>query len=241
MTTKQQKAAEIKQEELSIDLNKMWTPSELITNAYKEANAMDLFFADRSEFVNERRIWDASRASDPPAAIKHNIFSLYRKVVGSKEYLLFHETLYTTDYFKNGVDWTRYLGVVTVPKIVRRRSINPATIKSNTDRVSPSDGPPEVESNEDVYLWPFEQVKKQIRSWREQGVIPQTAKFIAWVPPNKYSVINFEDFLELEIEDLVLINKMGSKLTGLYKPGDPAILQTLKAMMKDAVKEQLAK
>jgi len=118
--------------EARIDLDRVWIPSELVTNAYKGANAMELFAFDRdskSEYFNEARIWTAARASDPPAKIGHNIFSLYRKKVGNKEYLLFHEKLWTHDYFQNILDWSRYLRVVAVPVIVRKRSINPAAIR----------------------------------------------------------------------------------------------------------------
>lgn len=243
MTTKQQKA--VTAEDISIDLNRVWTPSELITKAYTDANALDMWLDKdlKSEYVNEKRIFTAAANSEPPAPIKHNIFQLYRKVVGSREYLLLHELLSTTDYFKNSLTWTRYLGMVSVPKIVRTRSINVASIKTGSDRVRPSEGPAEIEGHENVYLWPFEQVKKQLLQWRAAGVIPDTAKYIAWTqnPPMKYSVINFENFLELPMEDLVLINKMGSKLEGLYKPGDPEMLKVLKTMMKDAVREGLTK
>lgn len=232
-------------EDLKIELNKVWTPSELILNAYKAANAMDLFWPHKSEYINEARIFTASDASDPPAAIKHNIFSLYRKQVGTKEFLIFHELLYTTDYFQNKLDWTRTLGKVEVPRIVKHKSINPAAIRNagGTGRISPSEGPPEIDSMEDVYLWEFQSVKNQLEQWHHQGVISPTAKFIAWIPPNKWSVRSFREFMDLSLPDLELIARLGSKVTSILGPEamSKEILQELRETAKATIKEELAK
>jgi len=87
LTTKQKAITK----EARIDLDRVYNPHELVTDAYKEADAEHLFFPHESRYVNEARIWRASKSQDPPAKIYHNIFALYRKKVGNKEYLLFHE------------------------------------------------------------------------------------------------------------------------------------------------------
>lgn len=221
--------------EAKIDLDRVWTPHELVTNAYKEADA--LFFQHESRYINEARIWTASKASNPPAKIGHNIFTLYRKRVGNREFLLFHEKLWTTDYFQNILDWSRYLGMVEIPVIVKKRGINVAAIRSDTDKVSPTDGPPEIHNLEKKYLWEFSKYKNQLEQWYKDGVISPDCHMYCWVDENKYKVTSFENFVSLPIEDLILLGKIGRRFEGVLKPGDYNSIETLRSLVKEELQK----
>ena len=78
----------------------------------------------------------AAKASKKP--IKHIIFSLYRKQVGSKEYCYFFDLTVAKDYFQNNVDHTRLIGRWEKPLITRQRFYDPATLKTGNQEPTES-------------------------------------------------------------------------------------------------------
>lgn len=189
------------------------------------------------EIDNENRVFRASKASGSP--IKHKITGVYRKKVGNKEYVVFHEHLATFDYFKNPVDHSRTLGKVEVPIIIRRFGINPATIRSNHQQVTPEEQAAEIEGHNTVYEYEFEATKPQLVKWYKEGVIDQYTKLYAW-DEVKYSVSKFEDLIKLPFDDLILLARVGNKLTGVFKPEDMTkeILEMFRQTVKQEVQQQ---
>ena len=117
-----------KQTTQQIDLDKVYNPNPALLQAYTEKNAIHLFTdfeANRPQYVLEERLFKIAKISGSP--IKHHIGGMYRKAVGSKEYVLWFEHLTTFDYYKNPVDHTRIIGRWEKPEIVSRFSI-PTTI-----------------------------------------------------------------------------------------------------------------
>lgn len=97
--TKTESETEIKeQKQISIDLDTIFNPNPKLVQTYKDANAMD-YWVDkdiRPKYINDARVFAA--ASKKP--VKHNIFSLCRKQIGSKEYCHFLD-LYILHLFVN--------------------------------------------------------------------------------------------------------------------------------------------
>lgn len=74
-----------KTNQISVDLDQIFNPNPKLVKTYEDAKATGLYAFDRdnkAEFLNEARVFSAARASRKP--IKHNIFSLYRKQIGSQ-------------------------------------------------------------------------------------------------------------------------------------------------------------
>jgi hypothetical protein len=79
-----------------VNLDVQMNPSKILLDAYDAAGARELFKGDRysvSQFKNEERIFVASRSSK--SKISHNLFSCYRKKVGSKEYFFAFDLMVT--------------------------------------------------------------------------------------------------------------------------------------------------
>lgn len=229
-----------KEKEDLIDLNQRFSPHPLVLKAYKDKNAMDLYHQlqlGSPEIDNENRVFSASNASGSP--IRHKITGLYRKKIGNKEYIVFHETLITTDYFKNFVDHSRFVGKVEVPVIVRRFGINPATIRNNQQQLTPTEQAPEIQGHETVYEYEFEASKPQLVKWYKQGIIDDYTKLYAW-DDVKYSVSKFDDLIRLPFDDLILLARVGNKLTGVFKPEDMTkeILEMFRQTIKQEVQQQ---
>lgn len=225
----------------SIDLNKIYNPHELVLDAYKKANAEHLFFPHESRYINENRVFIASNASDPPAKIHQRIQSIYRKRVGKTEWLLLHNRLWSHDFFHNLVEWSRGpLGVVEVPVITRKRSINVAAMKSDDMRVSPYESEPEISRFDTVYLWEFEKYKDQLLRWRDEGIIPEDCHLYYWTTDGiKYKVQKFEDFINLSGDDLILLGKVGHRFSGILKGGDAQSVEALRTLLKEEIQKGL--
>ena len=87
-----------KQKALEVDLDVIMNPSKILTDAYDKAGARELFAGDRyfvPAFRNEERIFVAFKTSGKK--ISHNLFSCYRKKVGSKEFFFAFDHLVTHD------------------------------------------------------------------------------------------------------------------------------------------------
>lgn len=223
-----------------IDLNQQFSPHPLVLKAYKDKDAMQLYHQlqlGSPEIDNENRIFTASKASGSP--IRHKITGLYRKKIGNKEYIVFHEHLATFDYFKNPVDHSRFVGKVEVPVIVRRFGINPATIRNNQQQVTPTEQAAEIEGHDTVYEYEFEAAKPQLVKWYKTGVIDDYTKLYAW-DDVKYTVRKFDDFVRLPFDDLILLARVGNKLTGVFKPEDMTkeILEMFRQTIKQEVQQQ---
>jgi hypothetical protein len=223
-----------------IDLNKQFSPHPLVLKAYKEKDAMELYRTlqvGSPEIDNENRVFSASKASGSP--IRHKITGLYRRKVGNKEYVIFHEHLATLDYFKNPVDHSRFVGKVEVPIITRHYAINPLTIRSDQQQIRPTEQAGEVQGHNTVYEYEFEAVKSQLEKWYRTGVIDENTKLYAW-DDLKYSVRKFDDFIRLPFDDLILLARVGNKLTGIFKPEDMTkeILDMFRQTIKQEVQQQ---
>ncbi|HEY7108061.1 MAG TPA: hypothetical protein VH415_01395 [Nitrososphaeraceae archaeon] len=225
--------------QIKIELDKIYHPDESILKAYRDANAMDLFFPHRPEFINEKRVFLAQEASGEK--IKHKIFSIYRRKVRRKEYMILFEILVCHDYFGNKVDHSRKLGMVEVPVIHVRKALNISSINSNDiNSAKPENLPAEVDSMEMKYLWPWERIKDQLRTWYDKGVIVEDCNFYLWVDNNKMGLkgVSFDHFLDLSIEDLELIHTHGQKYAGILKSGEPIdiVLEHIRQKVKEEMK-----
>jgi len=234
------KTKQTKTKEDFIDLDQKFSPHPLVLKAYKDADAMELFQEPQigsPEIDNEARVFAASKASGSP--LRHKITGLYRKRVGNKEYVVFHEHMATFDYFKNPVDHSRLLGKVEVPIIVKHFAINPSNIRSNQQQIEPSEQAAEIQGHETVYEYEFEASKPQLLKWRQTGVIDEYTRLYAW-DEVKYSVGKFEDFMRLPFDDLILLARVGNKLTGIFKPEDMTkeILEMFRQTIKQEVQQQ---
>jgi hypothetical protein len=152
--------------QLKVNLDKQYNPNPGIEKAYKEANAMDLWLDKdiKSEYLNEAKIFRAFEASG--VKIKHNIFSIYRKKVGKKEYRFFFDKMVTEDYFANKHDWTRLVGRWEKPIIISHKAINLAAVRSGEiAEIKPEPQPSEIDSIETMYDYEFQDMIPQLREW----------------------------------------------------------------------------
>jgi hypothetical protein len=85
-----------KRKPISVNLDVQMNPNPKLIQTYKDAHAEELFKGNRyviPEYRNEERIMVASRTSK--SKISHNLFSCYRKKVGSKEYFFAFDLMVT--------------------------------------------------------------------------------------------------------------------------------------------------
>jgi hypothetical protein len=212
----------------------------LIITGVNSSVTSSLFKGNRysiPEFKNEQPIFVASRSSKTP--IKHNLFSCYRKKVGTKEYFFAFDLMITKDYFKNKIDHTRLIGRFEIPIIVSNYSISPSTIRSDTAMIEPVQSPPEIESTHEEYEWEFEKIKPQLLEWKEQNIINDKTNFYAVMGSDKYGKFTFEEFINLDISDLGLLGKFGNRVRGVWKPGEPMTekLDTLREQLKQELRQ----
>lgn len=223
---------------LTIDLNEVKNPHPAVLKAYKDSGVQDQFYPiqDEASIINEKRIFNianAGNANGEKNKIRHKIRSIYRRAVGNKEYCFFHEWLQTVDFFKNTLDHSRVVGKYSYPRIVTSQGINPATLEYGTGQAPmPSALYAQIESVEERYDWSFEEIKPQLLKWYDEGIIDENTNLYAWSGTRKYTVNEWDQFINLNLSDLILINKVGERAIGLYS--DPkeileAARQTAKA------------
>ena len=98
----------LKQKAISIDLDEYVScPHPEVVKSFREQNAEHMFISDTPAEVNERRVFQASKASKKP--VRHIITALYRRKLNSKEYLFGQEEIISRDYFNNVVMHNRTL------------------------------------------------------------------------------------------------------------------------------------
>ena len=224
---------------LEIDLDKAaHCPSEKLIQCYESAGAMDTWidYNIKPEYQNNRRIWAASKGSGNK--VKHSIFALYRRKVGKNEHLFFYDSISTKDYFGNSLMTPVEIGRWSKPTFNRTYGINTATIKNT---VKPEDMRPQpsevfIEGSETVYDYTFEQIKPTLIKWYEEGIISPDCKFYAW-GSTKYGVARWEDFIGLSFQDLELLGQVGNRFNGIYSPGDPKSMETVRSIIKSELEK----
>lgn len=225
------------QKQISIDLDQIFNPNPKLVQTYEDAKATHIWFDkdSRPEYNNEKRIFAAAKASKKP--VKHNIFALYRKQVGSgKEYCYFFDHMVAKDYFSNNVDHTRLIGRYDKPIITRERFFDPATLK--TGNSEPSESQPSVESTETVHEYEFSKIRDQLVKWKEAGIIGDNAKYYVVVGSAKYSMpYTWDQWLNLSIADLELLGLYGKKFVGTMQLNDPKTLQVLRETIQNEIQK----
>lgn len=228
------------QKQITIDLDKIFNPNPELVKTYEDAKAMYIWVDKdmRPEYVNESRVFAAARASKKP--IKHNVFSLYRKQVGAKEYCYFFDHMIAKDYFTNTVDHTRLIGKWDKPLITQQYGINVHSLKSDSQPESGPIGDPVIESTETVYDYEFSKIKPQLEKWKEAGIIGDNAIYYVVVGNQKYSMpYSWDQWLNLSIQDLTLLGEHGRKFKGLMSAQDPKTLQVLKETIQQEIQKGL--
>ena len=187
-----------KQESLNIDLDAAAKcPSDALIKCYQDVGAMDgwIDYDIKPEFVNNRRIWSASKGSGN--AVRHSIFALYRRKVGRNEYLFAYDSISTKDYFGNNLMTPVEIGRWSKPTFSRTYGINPGTIRTSvsTENMKPTPSEASIESHETVYDYPWTpKLVETLKQWYEEGIISPDVKMYAW-GTTKYGVLNWEDFI----------------------------------------------
>ena len=209
---------------MKIDLNQVYNPHPKLLEAYKDSmHLFTDFEALRPEYVLEDRLFKIAKMSGSP--IQHSIGSMYRKALGSKEYVLWFEHLTTFDYYKNPVDHTRFMGRLSIPDIVTRFSL-PSTIRSDVGKLEAQQMPSELSGHHTEYQYPFEQMKWQLAQWYEKDpkIITDETHFYYWNDEGKIPVRSFEEFLNMNSDDLILLAKSKHKLSGVFKGEERAAM-----------------
>ncbi len=233
-TTKQE------QPQLKINLDQQFNPRPELVRAYKDANVqfLDLDLG-KAVYQNEARVFQAAKVSKKP--VKHSIQSIYRKRVLNKEYVWLHEHLIAFDYFNNEIDFTREILKWERPIFKRTFGINPASLKTQDQmkELQPEQITTEILNHETVYEYEFKDVLPQLKEWFEQKLISEHCNYYAVESDGKkYSVKNFQQFTELSMDDLVLLNIHSKKYAGVFQTGElthqpiDEILQHIRAKIK---------
>ena len=228
-------------QQIKIDLDKdCISPSKLIVDAYEKAGATDMWIPERDmkpEYRANLRLHAASRGSGKK--ISKKIFSLYRRrLANGSEWLIFHIQLSTKDGWNNSLGMPLELGFVDVPLFDRTYAYNPhtRTTTGEAQDMGPTASAPYIDGYETQYQYPFEQVKDQILTWRADGTIVDSAKFAVWTD-KRYSVPSFENWLNLSVDDNIMLNMAGNRFDALYDKGDPVSLEKV----KDIIRSELQK
>jgi hypothetical protein len=85
-------------------------------------------------------------------------------------------------------------------------------------------------------MYPWESVREQLLTWRKYNTITETANFMVWTD-KKYHVPSFENWLNLSVDDNVMLNSVGARFDALYDKGDPVSLEKV----KDIIRSELQK
>jgi hypothetical protein len=211
-----------KSKSLSIDLSCIHNPNAAILDAYTKSGAMDQYmdFRDCSEFVNESKIYQFSagtKRNPSGQKIKHKIISLYRVRSNNVEYCYMYNWMKTTDLLGNPHDWTRVLGKFSIPVFSTEFAMS--VDENDPSQVTEgSAGGTSIERVETRYLYPWEQVKEQLQTWVKEKILdPDTCNYtiIYGTAGRKYTVQSFEEFLELDLDSLLLLNRIGLQTAGL--------------------------
>jgi hypothetical protein len=215
------------------------SPPKLLVDSYEKAGANDIWvdFDIKPEFQNNRRIHAASRGSGNK--ISKKIFTLYRKrLANGSEWLIFHISLATKDHWGNNLEMPLLLGLVDVPIFDRTYSFDPHTRSTTAgpEDMGPTPSAPFVDRHETIYTYPWEQVKDQILAWRKDGTIVDTAKFLVWTD-RKYSVPSFENWFNLSVDDIIMLNMAGNRFDALYDKGDPVSLEKVKEIIRSELQK----
>jgi hypothetical protein len=73
-------------------------------------------------------------------------------------------------------------------------------------------------------------------TWWKEGTIINTARFHVWTD-KRYTVPSFENWLNLSVDDNVMLNMAGNRFDALYDKGDPVSL----TKVKDIIRSELQK
>jgi hypothetical protein len=230
---------------LEINLDQIFNPHPELVRTWKESGVQDQYFSfeDNPECNNEKRIFLYANASKPKAEIRHKITSIYRKKEGEKEYCFFNEHLITHDIFHNPLDHTRTLGRYQLPHIVPILGYNPNSTPdvNNPAELGPQAMGAQIESVETVYEWEWEKIKPQLQEWYKKGIINDNTALHVWVGTKKYTVNSWDEFINLRIQDLVLLGRVGFDATGLFDSRDKSTIDSILAIAREKGKEQLVK
>jgi hypothetical protein len=226
-----------KSKQLEIDLEKIHTPHPAVVEAYKDTDGQFFPYDENPACLNEKRLFLYSKASKQP--IKHRIVSLYRKRdFSGTEFCFFQEHLSTRDLFGNYLDHTREMGRYELPHIVKQMGYNPNSTPdpAHPEELGPQMMAAEIESVEQVYEWEFEKLKPWLKEQRSKGIIRDDCNFTAWIGQKKYSVQDWDSFINLSFENLVLLNRTNIDSMGLGLDANE-ILQ----MAREKAREKLTK
>ena len=227
---------------LEIDLDKAaHCPSDALVKCYTDADAMNgwIDYNIKPEFVNNRRIWAASKGSGNK--VRHSIFALYRRKIGRSESLFMYDSISTKDYFGNNLMTPVEIGRWSKPTFSRTYGINPGTIRTSvsTENMKPTPSEASIEGHETVYDYPWTpKLVETLKQWYEEGIISPDVKMYAW-GTTKYGVLRWEDFIGLPFEDLELLGKAGNRFDGIYRSGDANSIETIRNIVKSELEKNI--
>lgn len=226
---------------MSIDLEVQINPNPAIKQAYVNANCEKdyyPFWEERSEYVNESRIFLYAKASKQP--IKHKITSIYRKKEQGREVVFFYEHLSTRDLFNNFVDHTRTVGRYELPHIEIDMGMDPNVDYDpmHPKQLGPSARGTEISSTEEIYQYDWKDLRPWLIEQEKKGLIDSNTQLTVWVGTRRYTVEDLYNFLNLDFDSLVLLGRTGFQASGIFnkeellafarEKGKAEILKTLK-------------
>lgn len=243
-TVQQQKQQHKAKLPLEINLDEPKNPNPAIKIAYTESGAIDQFypFAETSEFQNEAKIFTfaaATKNNPDGQKIKHKIVSIYRIRQNDKEYCYFYNHMIVRDRLDNSYDWTRKIGKFELPLF----NIDHGMLPSSSDPSQFSEGirSTTIDRVDTIYSYTWEQIQPQIKKWRTEGLIADSCNFTVIFGTKRYTVKSWEEFINLKIEDLVLLNRTSLDVAGLFTGKDTLkeILQVARIKGKTALLKRL--
>ena len=132
------------------------------------------------------------------------------------------------------------MGRLSIPDIVTRFSL-PSTIRSDVGKLEAQKMPSELSGHHTEYQYPFEQMNWQLAQWYEKilKIITDETHFYYWDNDGvKNPVRSFDEFLNMNGDDLILLAKSGKKLSGVFKAEERAeMLQSLRIQIKEEMKQ----
>lgn len=99
-----------------------------------------------------------------------------------------------------------------------------------------------VSGMEDYYEYTYPEIREQLIEWYKKGIIDDNTQLYAQID-TKYSVNRWNDFINMDLDDLVLMGRAGKRFESLLsgQPITKEILSALREKLKTEVIAEIGK
>ena len=137
----------------------------------------------------------------------------------------------------------RTVGKFEKPVIEKTMGINQGRIVGNSDIPKMMEAAVKevsIDHFETIYEFAWEDIKPQLEQWKQQGIITDESQLYIIVGNQKYGKpFTWDEWLNLDIDDLILLSRAGNRFQGLLK-GQELTKEVLGALREKLQAEVIA-